>query len=74
MDLGDLASERCPHGAARIPRSHRRDAEVRKEGLKERLNGSEVAEDGRQVEVARQHDGGSENELVGPGMSGTVPM
>jgi hypothetical protein len=29
VDLGDLASERCPHGAARIPGSHRRDAEVR---------------------------------------------
>jgi hypothetical protein len=74
VDLGDLASERCPHGAAGIPRSHRRDAEVWKEGLKERLNGPEVAEDGRQVEAARQHDGGGESELVGPGMSSTVAM
>jgi hypothetical protein len=45
---------------------------VREESLKKRLNGPEVTEDGRQVEAARQHDGGGESELVGPRMSRTV--
>jgi hypothetical protein len=39
-----------------------------------RRTGQVVAEDGRQVETARQHDGGRESEVVGPGMSRTMPM
>ncbi len=74
VDLADLASQRRPHGVPSIPLCHGRDAEVHEEGLEKRLSSPQVAEDGRQVEAARQHHRGGQSELVGPGMSSTMTM